>query len=134
MHTRLGLTDIYLAGPANSLEWPPTVAHRIGQMIYLHGPKSALKDVRGNNLTYNEMGRRVDAITRNLVESGVCKGMTVGVMQEPSAYWMCSMLAIFRVGAISLPLDLRNSIHRIRSAIRIAHPNMLLTDQTMVES
>lgn len=134
VHTRLGLTDIYLAGPATSLEWPPTVAHRIDQMIYLHGPKSALKDDRGNNLTYNEMGSRVDAITRNLVKNGVCKGMTVGVMQEPSAYWVCSMLAIFRVGAIYLPLDLRNSIHRIRSTIRIAHPNILLTDQTMVET
>lgn len=110
------------------------MVHRIDQMIHLHGLESALKDDRGNNLTYNEMGRRIDAIAGTLLNNGVCKGVTVGVMQEPSVHWMCSMLAIFRVGAIYVPLDLRNSIHRIHSAIRAAHPNVLLIDQTTVET
>ncbi|KAI9934804.1 hypothetical protein ASPWEDRAFT_175532 [Aspergillus wentii DTO 134E9] len=117
-------------GPAAPMQWPQTVAHRIDQMIQQTGKKTALKDGSGKSLTYKEMGRRIDSITEALRKAGVPKGAVVGVMQEPSADWICSMLAIFRTGAVYLPLDLRNSIHRTKSAIQTTKPVVLLVDHS----
>ncbi|TVY91566.1 Fusaridione A synthetase [Lachnellula willkommii] len=120
-------------GLSSPLRWPDTVSHRIDQMIKEHGSDPALKSGRSQSLTYNEMGRRVDSIARSLTNSGISNGAIVGVLQEPSPDWICSMLAIFRAGAIYLPLDLRNSIHRLRNAVQTAKPTSILVDPTTVD-
>lgn len=97
-------------------------------MVHIHGEKTALKDGTGNNLTYEEMGARIDTITHALGASGVTVGTVVGVFQEPSADWICSMLAIFRAGAVYVPLDLRNSSSRLHSIVTASKPTHILTD------
>ncbi|KAF2646001.1 equisetin synthetase [Massarina eburnea CBS 473.64] len=114
-------------GPANPLQWPQTVSHRIEQMIAEHGSEPALKDGSGTTLTYTEMDRRVIAIAEALNSRNLA-GQTVGVCQEPSAEWQCSMLAIWRIGGTYLPLDLRNSVHRLSAAVETAKPAAVLAD------
>jgi hybrid polyketide synthase/nonribosomal peptide synthetase ACE1 len=97
-------------------------------MIDKHAEQPALKDGNGNNLTYTEMKDRIATIAATLVESGATDGTPVGVFQCPSSDWICSMLAIFRVGATYVPLDLRSFIVRIASIVEIAKPVVLLTD------
>jgi hybrid polyketide synthase/nonribosomal peptide synthetase ACE1 len=97
-------------------------------MIDTHAEQPALKDGNGNNLTYTEMKDRIATIAATLVESGATDGTPVGVFQSPSSDWICSMLAIFRVGATYVPLDLRSFIVRIASIVEIAKPVVLLTD------
>ncbi|KAJ5149740.1 hypothetical protein N7448_001318 [Penicillium atrosanguineum] len=116
-------------GPANALQWPQTVVHRIDDMIRLRGSSPAVKDGSGKTLTFEEFGRRIDGISQSLAKAGISKGSVVGVLQEPSTDWICSMLAVFRVDATYLPLDLRNSIHRIQSAVKAAKPNVFIIDE-----
>ncbi len=116
-------------GPDIALQWPETVAHRIEVMATKHGDELALKDGHGRTLTYTEMMRRVNDIARTLINSNMA-GKTIGVCQEPSAEWQCSMLAIWHVGGTYLPLDMRNSIHRVRAAVEVAKPACLLTDSS----
>ncbi|EAW07624.1 putative equisetin synthetase [Aspergillus clavatus NRRL 1] len=116
-------------GPTLELEWPATVSHRIDQMIEEHTAHPALKDGLGNQLTYGQMGERVNAITAALVAADVTEGTPIGVFQNPSADWICSMLAIFRAGATYVPLDPRNSIARIVSIVEKANPVVVLTDR-----
>jgi hybrid polyketide synthase/nonribosomal peptide synthetase ACE1 len=97
-------------------------------MIDTHATQPALKDGNDNNLTYTEMKDRIATIAATLVEAGATNGTPVGVFQSPSSDWICSMLAIFRVGATYVPLDLRNSIARIAIIADIARPAILLTD------
>lgn len=120
-------------GPSNPLQWLETVAHRVDQMISENGSKPALKDGRGRTLTYADMGCRVDAIANELT-ARCLSGKTVGVCQEPGAEWQCSMLAVWRVGGTYLPLDLRNSVHRLRAAVETAKPVALLVDSTATEA
>lgn len=110
------------------LEWPVTISHRIDQMIAEHGSEPALKDGLGVSLTYDQMGDRVNAIAAKLIAAGATAGSPIGVFQDPSADWMCSMLAIFRVGAVYVPLDLRNSIVRLISIVKEVRPTVLLSD------
>ncbi|CAG8958684.1 hypothetical protein HYFRA_00011526 [Hymenoscyphus fraxineus] len=113
-----------------NFNWKPTISHRIDEVIRDHSSEVALKDGNGNELTYGQMEVRIDAIDRVLRDSGTIKGAIVGVFQEPSSDWICSMLAILRAGAVYVPLDLRNSIPRLASIVKAAVPTIILTDST----
>lgn len=81
-------------------------------------------------LTYAQMGNRIDAISKALIDAGTVQGTVVGVFQEPSADWICSLLAIFKAGAVYVPLDLRNSIPRLASIVKASRPSVIITDIT----
>jgi hybrid polyketide synthase/nonribosomal peptide synthetase ACE1 len=89
-----------------------------------------LKDGYGSSLTYKEMDNRVESISYALRRQLPGDGTPpiVGVFQMPSADWMCSLLAIQRIGAIYMPLDLRNGTPRLKSNVEAAQPSALLTD------
>lgn len=110
-------------------EWPGTISHRVDQVVLEHGNKPALKDGLGNSLTYAQMADRVNTIATALTQAGAGEGSLVAVFQDPSADWICSMLAIFRIGATYIPLDLRNSVVRLMSIVKAARPAFVLTDQ-----
>ncbi len=89
-----------MVGKSLKLEWPITLSHRVDEMVEKHASALAIKDESGVELTYLQMARRVNAISKSLAEAGIVDGERVGVFQEPSADFVCSMLAIFRVGAV----------------------------------
>ncbi|KAL4971415.1 hypothetical protein BDW66DRAFT_155688 [Aspergillus desertorum] len=119
-------------GEPNSVPatWGPTIIHRIDEVASMYGPKTAIKDGNGACLTYQQLAARVNNIAAAILAAGPARMAVIGVFQEPSVDWICSLLAIMRVGAIYLPLDLRNSLPRLRGIVGIAHPAILLTDQT----
>ena len=114
-----------------NLGWPATISHRVDQIIQEHAANVALKDGYGRVLSYQAMGERVESIARALRVAKVPEGATVGVFQTPSADWICSLLAILRVGAVYMPLDLRNSIPRLKSIVTAAHTAVILADNEM---
>lgn len=116
------------------LQWPATVAHRIDQVIAQYPENVALRDGYGNKLTYAAMDGRVNSISSAL-RSQIPEDdrqAVVGVFQMPSADWICCLLAIHRIGAIYLPLDLRNSIPRLKRNVEIARPVAILVDNETV--
>ncbi|KAH6980326.1 hypothetical protein EDB82DRAFT_281561 [Fusarium venenatum] len=76
------------------------------------------------------MGTRINTISKALIDAGTVQGTVVGVFQEPSADWICSLLAIFKAGAVYVPLDLRNSIPRLVSIVKASRPSVIITDGT----
>ncbi|KAG5806456.1 hypothetical protein H9Q71_008972 [Fusarium xylarioides] len=87
-------------------------------------------DGNGTVLTYEQMGKRIDSIAQSLIDAGTTRGTVVGVFQEPSSDWICSLLAIFKAGAVYVPLDLRNSIPRLTSIVKASRPSLIITDHT----
>ncbi|KAB2571139.1 PKS-NRPS hybrid synthetase psoA [Lasiodiplodia theobromae] len=112
--------------PSPEYEWPATVGHRIDEMIKKHASDLAIKDGRGNVLTYAQMDERANSIAAALVENGAADGGRVGVFQNPTADWICSVVAIFRAGAVYIPLDLRNPLTRLASIVKAAKPAAIL--------
>ncbi|EMT72749.1 Lovastatin nonaketide synthase [Fusarium odoratissimum] len=111
-------------------KWHSTISHHIDQIIQANATKVALKDGGGTVLTYEQMGKRIDSIAQALVDAGTTQGTVVGVFQEPSSNWICSLLAIFKAGAVYVPLDLRNSIPRLTSIVKASRPSLIITDHT----
>jgi hybrid polyketide synthase/nonribosomal peptide synthetase ACE1 len=117
------------------LEWPDTVAHRIDQVIAEHPDNIAIKDGFGRCWTYAVLEEQVDSIARvlcDLLPDQTRQGAVVGVFQTPAAGWIASLVAIMRVGAVYLPLDLKVSASRLNSYVKAAQPAVILTDDTMV--
>ncbi|KUL85552.1 hypothetical protein ZTR_08028 [Talaromyces verruculosus] len=64
------------------------------------------------------------------IDQGVGSGSRVPVFQQAAADWVCSMLAIMRVGAIYVPLDLRNPLPRLALVVKNCEPTAILVDAT----
>ncbi|EFQ98465.1 lovastatin nonaketide synthase [Nannizzia gypsea CBS 118893] len=113
-------------GPFLQYEWAPTVMHHIDDIVSQHGTNICLKDGTGKIMTYSQMARRVDCICSALVAANVMEGDTVAVFQQPTADWVCSLLAIFRAGAVYVPLDLRTPFPRLAAIVDQARPRVIL--------
>ncbi|KAK4164415.1 hypothetical protein QBC43DRAFT_353361 [Cladorrhinum sp. PSN259] len=89
-------------------KWPGgTVVHRIDEMIRSHPEAIAIKDPLGGGgtWTYRQLGNRTASVARFLLESGIVRGARVVLFQEPGLDWVCSVLAVMRIGAAFVPLD-----------------------------
>ena len=51
-----------MTGPTTKSKWPQTVIHCIDDIIRDHRDEAALSDNIGNNLSYREIGEKVNAI------------------------------------------------------------------------
>ena len=87
-------------------------------------------DGHGSNLTYTDMINRIEAIAETLSNAGVGTASRVLVFQQASCDWVCSMLAIMRVGGVYVPLDLRNPISRLAALANDCQPSAVLADGT----
>ncbi|KAK1839826.1 polyketide synthase peptide synthetase [Colletotrichum chrysophilum] len=116
-------------GTAES-QWPETVVHLIDAMIQTHHDAIALKDTQGQEWTYAQMAQRIHAIASALLDQNIVPGSHIGVLQEPGLAWICSMLAVLRVGATYVPLDPGTPAARLSSVIRDCRPAALLVDNT----
>ena len=73
---------------------------------------------------------RIEAISETLENLGVRPDCRVLVYEEPAADWTCSMLAIMRIGAVYVPLDLRNPMVRLAAVAKDCEPTAILVDST----
>ncbi|KAJ6040214.1 hypothetical protein N7444_009119 [Penicillium canescens] len=115
-------------GPDMLSDWPPTLPHRIDQIAQENPNKTALMDGHGSSLTYKAMMDRAQAIAEALLSAGAGPSCRILVFQRASADWVCSMLAIMRIGGIYVPLDLRNPISRLSSLAKDCKPTAILVD------
>lgn len=110
--------------------WPETLSHRIDQVAKSQPSDVALKDDFCNSLTYSMMKDRVESIAESLLNCDVHPGRSVLVYQEASTDWICSMLAIERIGAVYVPLDVKNPLQRLAIVSQDCDPSAILVDKT----
>lgn len=89
-----------------------------------------MKQEDGTQLTYSRFQDRVAVIANELSSKGVTKASRVGVFQSPGADWICSFMAILRVGASYVPLDKKVGLDRLAAVCSEAKPFILLVDST----
>lgn len=112
------------------LEWQGTLVDRIDHIARTHESSPAVKDGLGNNLTFAQMMQRTASVAAALLDANITNGSIVGVFQEPSTDWICSLLAIMRVGAVYVPLDPRATISRLAAIVEGCQPALILSDNS----
>lgn len=116
-------------GPKLVSDWPESLPLRIDQIAEQNADKVALKDGFGAKLTYSDLVNRIQAISEELQKGGVGVGSRVLVFQKAAADWVCSMLAIMRLGAVYVPLNLREPLPRLASVAVDCEPSAVLVDE-----
>ena len=79
------------------------------------------------------MTGRIEVIAEALQNAGVDAGKRVLVLQQATSDWPCSMLAIMRLGAVYVPLDLRNPIPRLEAVAKDCEPTAVLVDDSQMD-
>ncbi|KAH7322436.1 putative hybrid NRPS/PKS enzyme [Stachybotrys elegans] len=117
-------------GPDMKSNWPATLPLRIDEIAQKNQNKVALIDGIGSDLTYSAMTQRIEAIAEEMQKNGLGPGSRVLVFQTAASDWVCSMLAIMRIGGIYVPLDLRNPLPRLAAVADDCEPSAVLADHT----
>jgi hybrid polyketide synthase/nonribosomal peptide synthetase ACE1 len=118
-------------GPSYDSQWPSTISRRIEEVSRNQpGNSIAVEDTEGNCWTYSRLMDRVQQLAYVLQSiGGVKPGLFVCIFQHPTAEWVCIMLAIWRLGAVYVPLDLRNPPARLANMVSDCQPTVIVCNQ-----
>ncbi|KAL4745771.1 hypothetical protein BDW72DRAFT_198325 [Aspergillus terricola var. indicus] len=114
-------------------DWPSTLPHRIDEVAEINKDSRALANGISKDLTYSDMLNCIQAIAEALQDVGMGPGLRVLVYQTAALDWVCSMLAIMRIGSIYVPLDICNPIARLAAVAANCKVNSILADHTMIQ-
>uniref|UniRef100_UPI0005AA053F non-ribosomal peptide synthetase n=1 Tax=Gordonia alkanivorans TaxID=84096 RepID=UPI0005AA053F len=101
-------------------------AHRFGD-------RTALTDLEGESLTYDELDTRSDAVARGLRASGAGPEALVGVALPRNAELIVTLLGVVKSGAAYLPLDRSHPLDRLAAVVDDARPVVVLADADTVD-
>jgi hybrid polyketide synthase/nonribosomal peptide synthetase ACE1 len=104
----------------------------LDEIVNLYPNRIALKNHDGTSITYTQVKRRVDMIANELLSNGVSPGTRVGILQAPSADWICSLMAILRVGGVYIPLDKKVGMERLAMIMKETNAPVVLLDTTTI--
>lgn len=79
-------------------------------------------------MTYSEIQNHVNTIADSLSAANISFGSRVAILQEPTADSISSILAIMRLGAVYIPLDLGNTGNRLAIMTEDCRPSLVLVD------
>ncbi|KAF3763037.1 hypothetical protein M406DRAFT_20609, partial [Cryphonectria parasitica EP155] len=112
-----------------SRHWGTTAIHRIDDMADKYSGRTAVISEDGSTETYESIvHHNVHRIASALLAAGVTQGSRVAVLQEVTPGWVSSILAIMRVGATYLPLDVGTPWARLSAMVQDAQPQAVLVD------
>jgi len=114
-------------GQGESVEhkWPDSLSQRFDQVVAERPSAVAIKDEL-RSMTYTDLANRSNAIATFLLKASAGVGTSVGVMCEPSIDTYAAMLAILRIGAVYVPLDLSLPVARRQVMIQACKMPMML--------
>jgi acetyl-CoA synthetase len=93
----------------------------------------AIRDLSGDTpqeITYAGLGEMADALAWGLKARGVARGDRVGVLRAQGAWCAAAHVAIWKIGAISIPLFQLFKQDALRSRVQDAGASLVVTDAT----
>lgn len=92
--------------------------------------RSAIIDLSGarRDVSYGDLRRMADSLAHHLVAQGVAPGDRVGVLRSQSAWCAAAHIAIWKIGAISIPLFKLFAREALLSRVKDAQARVIVTD------
>ncbi|MCA9157770.1 MAG: amino acid adenylation domain-containing protein, partial [Planctomycetales bacterium] len=85
-------------------------------------------------VSYDELAQTVACLTNDLRERGICPGDRVGILLPRGPHYVASVLAILRLGAICVPLDIDSPESRIESFLHSSKARFIVTEASQTEA
>lgn len=122
-------TRLKVSGPPIAVSTTETVVGAITRQAAAQPRKTALQ-TDTETLTYAQLLERVEHLAFTLQGRGVAPGDCVAVMCDRSQWLPISMLAIWKIGAVYLPLDPEHPASRLEHIFRETDPRLVLLTKT----
>ncbi|ROW04822.1 hypothetical protein VMCG_04865 [Cytospora schulzeri] len=120
-------------GPLYVSSWPETIVHRFEDVARTWPGEVATVSGDGTTTTtttYAALSNSVITTAAALQAAGITPNSKVAVLQEPTATWVASMLAIMRIGAVYVPLDINTPWARLAAMVKDSQASAILVDET----
>ncbi|WP_122372348.1 condensation domain-containing protein, partial [Pseudomonas savastanoi] len=78
------------------------------------------------SLTTLELDQAANQLAHHLIRTGISEGQPVAVLMERSLDWLTAVLAIFKVGGVYMPLDVKAPDARLQQMLSNAQAKVLL--------
>lgn len=86
-----------------------------------------------SELSYGELGCRIDTVARRLAKTGVYAGDYVALYFGRRLDSVICMLAIFKLGCIYVPIDVENPAERVRFMIERSGCRAVITEGSLID-
>ncbi|CAI7667714.1 unnamed protein product [Penicillium bialowiezense] len=113
-------------------DWPETLVEQFDNVAREHADAVAVTDASGPH-SYADLASLVNGIAGTLLEMGVEFEVPVAVLCEPSLRAIAAMLAVLRVGAVYVPVDMSLPVGRQASILADCKPAVLVCQTTTME-
>ncbi|MFI9400656.1 amino acid adenylation domain-containing protein [Nocardia sp. NPDC052316] len=118
--------------PVRRAETPPGVAVRFAEQVRQHPDAVAL--ISGTqSVTYAELATRTEELAARLLAAGAGQERVVGVALARTTDLVAGLLAVLRVGAAYLPLDVDYPADRLAYMLADATPVCVLTSSDLAD-
>jgi non-ribosomal peptide synthetase component F len=97
-------------------------------------PDAIAARCQARHLTYRELDARSDLLARLLIERGVRADSAVAVCVEPSLDVLVALLAIFKLGAIYVPIDPTHPVAHSTAIVEESAPRALICHAQLVQT
>ena len=78
------------------------------------------------SLNWRELDEAANRLAQHLLQQGVAQGQPVAVLMERSLPWLTALLAIFKAGAVYMPLDVKAPAERLQGMLERAGARAVL--------
>lgn len=111
--------------------------HKFESLFPSIAQRVAVRDGDHTSVTYGELSRQIDVIASELLRKGVEPASRVAIFQHPTVYWVASVIAILKIGAVYVPLDAGTPVARLSlivsdcqpAAILVHGPTLVMTER-----
>ena len=106
------------------------LAHMIRDSVSAHGARAAMsyRDNRlWKNISYEEMGARIDGLAKALIDEGIAAGDTVGIFSQNRPEWALADFAVLSAGAISVPIYATSTAKQAAYMVNDAEIKLIFT-------
>lgn len=104
---------------------------RLFQVFARKQPEAVAATFHHEHITYAELEKRSNQLAQHLVAAGVRLETRVAVCVQPSLDILVALLAIFKAGAVYVPLDPTHPKALITSILDEAQPRLVLTQSKL---
>jgi amino acid adenylation domain-containing protein len=112
---------------SGTAHYPDLAVHRCFERLAAGQPEAPAVHFQGLSLSYGQLEQGSNRLAQFLVSAGVTPGSRVAVCVQPGPEILLSLLAIWKAGAVYVPLDPGHPAAFVAAILSEAAPRLVLT-------